>query len=299
MKMIAITRHQRGLLLAIASVACSGLVGALAKYYGDRYNSSQLLFLRNTVGFLLLMPVLWARGGPSIIQTKRLGVHLRRGLLGGASLGLSFYLYHRLPLGTAMALTMTYPCFVALCSGWYLKQPMPKKLWWLLAVGFVGVLLVSQPKIHNGDWWLYPLALFNAFLWALARLTIRDLASTENPITIVFYCFLVGGIFALILLLLLPGQWHPLMRADIAGLLLFCAIGVFAQLLITSALEILPAWQMGPLEYGLLLWAVLFDWWWWGQAPTLVGLAGGALIAVVGIRLLRQSHAGPPKVNVG
>jgi drug/metabolite transporter (DMT)-like permease len=55
---------------------------------------------------------------------------------------------------------------------------------------------------------------------------------------------------------------------------------------------------MGPLEYGLLLWAVLFDWWWWGQAPTLVGLAGGALIAVVGIRLLRQSHAAPPKVNV-
>ena len=298
MKMIAISRHQRGLLLAIASVACAGLLSALSKWYGDRYSSLQLLFLRTGVGFLLWMPVLWARGGPNMLKTRRLGVHLWRGLLGAGAMGLSFYLYHRLPLGTAMALTMIYPCFVALCSGWYLKQPMPKKLWWLLAVGFVGVLLVSQPQLHNGDWWLYPLALFNAFLWALARLTIRDLASTENPITIVFYCFLVGGIFALILLLLLPGQWHPLMRADIAGLLLFCAIGVFAQLLITSALEILPAWQMGPLEYGLLLWAVLFDWWWWGQAPTLVGLAGGALIAVVGIRLLRQSHAAPLKVNV-
>jgi drug/metabolite transporter (DMT)-like permease len=298
MKMIAITRHQRGLLLAIASVACLGLMNALSKWYGDRYSSSQLLFLRNGVGFLLLLPILWGRGGPSMLKTRRVRGHLWRSFVGAFSMGLSFYAFHRLPLGTAMALIMTYPFFVALCSGWYLKQPMPRQLWWLLAVGFVGVLLVSQPQLHNGDWWLYPLALFNAFLWALARLTTRDLASTEKPVTIVFYYLLMSSFFALIPVVSLPGQWHTLVPLDIAGLLVFCVAGVLGQLLVTSALEILPAWQMGPLEYGLLLWAVLFDWWWWGQAPTLVGLAGGALIAVVGIRLLRQSHAAPLKVNV-
>jgi drug/metabolite transporter (DMT)-like permease len=297
---IPLSPQQRGVMLALAAVGCLGLMNALVKWYGDHYSSLQLVFGRNIIGFVLLAPILVARGGKTLLQTKRPMGHLWRGIVGSTSIGLSFYCYHRLPLGTAVSVIMTYPLFVALCSKWYLGEPMPRKFWLYLFLGFVGVSLISQPTLgqEGGDWWIIGLGLLSAFCWALGRMATRSLTRTDKSVTVVFYYFLIGSLAAAAPLLLLDGQWQPLQPSDWLGLLAMGGVGAIAQLLITRALALAPAWRVAPLEYSLLLWAIGFDWLWWDKLPAFASLVGAALIAVVGVSLLgRRARQAPIPVQ--
>jgi drug/metabolite transporter (DMT)-like permease len=284
-------------MLALVAVGCGGLTAALVKWHSDHYSSMQLLFYRNIVGFFLLIPILAARGGKTLLKTKKPMGHVWRGVLGTSSLGLSFFCYHRLPLGTAVSVMLTYPIFVALCSKWYLGESMPRQFWLYLLLGFAGVVLISQPTM-GGEWWIIALGLLNALLWAMARMTTRSLTRTENSLTVVFYYFLFGTLVVAAPLLFLEGQWQPLQQSDWLGLLAMGGLGALAQLLITRALALAPAWRVAPLEYSLLLWAIGFDWLWWNKLPAFASLVGAALIAVVGVSLLgRRARQAPSPVQ--
>ncbi|MBM3602478.1 MAG: DMT family transporter [Alphaproteobacteria bacterium] len=276
--------QQRGVVLALVGIGCLGISDALVKWLSGHYSSFQLVFTRNSVSLLLLTPILWAQGGKAMLKTKRPLGHLWRGIVGTVGMALSFYCYHHLSLGTALALIMTYPLFVALCSKWYLGEPMPHQFWLYLVLGFVGVTLISQPTMH-GDWWTIGLGLLCAFFWALARMASRSLTRTDKPITIVFYFFVIGTISAAVPLIW-NHQWQPLQQTDWLGLLAMGGLGATAQLLLTRALALAPAWRVAPLEYSLLLWAIGFDWLWWNKLPAFASLVGAALITVVGVSLL-------------
>ncbi|MFN9252687.1 MAG: DMT family transporter [Holosporaceae bacterium] len=284
-------------MLALIAVGCGGLTAALVKWYGGHYSSMQMLFYRNIVGFFLLIPILAVRGGKTLLKTKQPMGHVWRGVLGTSSLGLSFFCYHRLPLGTAVSVMLTYPIFVALCSKWYLRESMPRQFWLYLLLGFAGVVLISQPTM-GGEWWIIMLGLLNALLWAMARMTTRSLTRTDKSVTISFYYLLIGSIGPAILLLIIPGQWQPLQQTDWLGLLTLGGMGAIAQLLLTRALALAPAWRVAPLEYSLLLWAIGFDWLWWNKLPVFASLVGAALIAVVGVSLLgRRARQTPIPVQ--
>jgi drug/metabolite transporter (DMT)-like permease len=282
---IPLSPQQRGVMLALVAVGCGGLTAALVKWHSDNYSSMQLLFYRNIVGFFLLIPILAARGGKTLLKTKKPMGHVWRGVLGTSSLGLSFFCYHRLPLGTAVSVMLTYPIFVALCSKWYLGESMPRQFWLYLLLGFAGVVLISQPTM-GGEWWIIALGLLNALLWAMARMTTRSLTRTDKSVTISFYYLLIGSIGPAVFLLSIPDQWQPLQQSDCIGLLMLGSMGAIAQLLLTRALALAPAWRVAPLEYSLLLWAIGFDWLWWDKLPAFASLVGAALIAVVGVSLL-------------
>jgi drug/metabolite transporter (DMT)-like permease len=272
-------------MLALVGIGCLGLMNALVKWYSDHYSSMQFVFARNSVSLLLLTPILLAQSGIAILKTKRPLGHLWRGIVGTVGMGLSFYCYHHLSLGTALALIMTYPLFVALCSKWYLSEPMPRQFWLYLLMGFAGVVLISQPSME-GDWWVIGLGLLCAFFWALSRMTTRSLTRSDSSVTIVFYYYFIGSLGPAILLLSIPGQWQPIQQSDWLGLLAMGGLGALAQLLITRALALAPAWRVAPLEYSLLLWAIGFDWLWWDKLPAFASLVGAAMIAVVGVSLL-------------
>jgi drug/metabolite transporter (DMT)-like permease len=282
---LPLSPQQRGVMLALVGIGCLGLMNALVKWYSQHYSSMQLLFYRNIIGLLIFITIVAAHGGKSLLQTQRPMGHFWRGVLGTSSLGLSFYCYYHLPLGTAVSIVLTYPLFVALFSKWYLGESMPRQFWLYLLLGFAGVVLISQPTM-GGEWWIIALGLLNALLWAMARMTTRSLTRTDKSVTISFYYLLIGSIGPAVFLLSIPDQWQPLQQSDCIGLLMLGSMGAIAQLLLTRALALAPAWRVAPLEYSLLLWAIGFDWLWWDKLPAFASLVGAALIAVVGVSLL-------------
>jgi drug/metabolite transporter (DMT)-like permease len=287
--MINLNPLQRASILALLSMLGLGITNALVKIYSPDYSHTQLLFLRSVVGLLIISPIVLRHSGWRQLKTQRLMGHIWRGFIGVASLWLAFFCYHSLPLGTAVALIMTNPFFVAIISNQYLGEPMPLKYWGYVLLGFVGVALISRPIITTDtNYLMIGAGLLSALCWALARLSTRSLTRTENPTLVVFYFFVMGVVCTLIPILIFDGQWSPVRSEDLIGLIAPGILAVVIQLLITRALELAPAWQIAPLEYSLLLWAVGFDWLLWDKIPTLLTVTGAAMITITGIVLMRR-----------
>jgi drug/metabolite transporter (DMT)-like permease len=111
-------------------------------------------------------------------------------------------------------------------------------------------------------------------------ITIRQISRTEGTAAIVFW-FTVMTTGAGAILLLFFGRWHdPATMAMLAGAGL---LGGFAQLAMTASLRFAPVSVVVPFDYLQIVWATLVGWLVFGSAPTMLMLAGAALICGSGL----------------
>ena len=87
------------LLLLSAEASFAG-VSALVKHLSASQNFEQLVFFRNVLAFLVLAPWLWRRGAGAL-KTRRLKLHLIRGVAGISAMYLFFYAIATIPLAQA------------------------------------------------------------------------------------------------------------------------------------------------------------------------------------------------------
>jgi len=108
----------------------------------------------------------------------------------------------------------------------------------------------------------------------------RSLRATPDK-TLVFFqlmgALIAGVIFA-------PLDWRPLgAPTEIALMLLLGIVAMAAHMLVNRALKISDAATVAPLQYTLLLWAVLFGWMFFGDIPKTSMMVGAALIVGSGL----------------
>ena len=87
------------------------------------------------------------RGGLGELRTRRLGMHLLRGLLGTTSGLLAFYAFSRLPLADAYAIIFATPLLITALSVPILGEAVGWRRWSAVVVGFIGVLVMLRPGV--------------------------------------------------------------------------------------------------------------------------------------------------------
>jgi drug/metabolite transporter (DMT)-like permease len=194
-----------------------------------------------------------------------------------------FYAIAHLRLADAVLLNQCLPLFLPLVERVWLGEPIPRRLGWVLALGFLGVLLILKP----GSDVFSPAALVglaSAILAAVAQVGVRRLTRTEPATRIVFYFGLISTLFSA------PpaaAAWIT-PPADMALVLL--AMGVLAtagQLALTRAYAHAPAAQVGPFLYTGPVFAGMLDWWFWRTLPDRLFLAGALLVVASAVATLR------------
>ena len=75
-------------------------------------------------------------------------------------------------------------------------------------------------------------------------------------------------------------------KADRLFLVLAGLLGGMGQILLTSSYRYAEASLVAPFEYVSMLLALLIGWFVFGEAPTLVMLAGAALVIAAGILII-------------
>ena len=86
-----------GALLIIASEISLLFTGMIIKQISDDIPLEQIVFFRNILALLLLMPWLFTKG-ISRLHTQRLPLHMTRGLVGVSAMFCMFYAWGHLPL---------------------------------------------------------------------------------------------------------------------------------------------------------------------------------------------------------
>ena len=276
-----------GALAMLAAVGCFSLMDALLKTLSSSYPPMQVAALRGLGALPLVVAyVLWRGQGRKLFKV-RWPLHLLRGVLVVAMLGLFTFGLQTLGLAEAYTLFFIAPMLIAVLSGPVLREKVRPAHWIALAVGAVGVLVALRPD-ERALLSLGGLAvLAAALMYAVSAVVGRVLTRTDASATIVFWTttMLALGAGALALpgwMAVAPEHWPLVLGLAVTGFL--------GQTAITEAFRHGQASVIAPLEYTALAWGIGLDWVLWQALPEAATLVGGGIVIAGGIYLLRSER---------
>ena len=277
----------RGILAMLFAVALFSVMDAQLKLLAGHYGPMQVSFLRGATALpFVLLPIL-LRGRLARLKLVNVRLHLLRGALAVLMLGSFVYAVRESSLATTYSIFMCAPLLVAALSAPLLGERVARAQWAAIAAGLAGVLLMIAPR--GGQWVSLGAlaAVVAAATYSLAVVSLRLLARTETPESMVFWFTALLSVGAG--LLAIPG-WLPL---QLDHWPLFVGVGVtgaLGQHFITDAFRNAPAAIVAPFEYTALLWGVALDLVVWRVLPGGVTLAGGGIVIGAGLYLMARER---------
>ncbi|MEY2897393.1 MAG: hypothetical protein RL669_1662 [Pseudomonadota bacterium] len=274
--------HMQSLWMLVAA-ALFALMGLCVKLAGSLYSVPEIVFYRCALGAAGLLLFARLRGGS--LRTTLAWMHLRRGVVGTASLTLWFYATTVMPLGTAMTLNYTSPLFLAAFTAGAALAAGQRVDWRLAAavgLGFVGVVLALSPSVHEGQTWAALGGLASGVLSAIAYWHVRELGRLHEPEwRTVFYFSLAGAVLGLAGTLFTGFAPH-----SPRGLLLLFGVALFAttaQLAMTRAFGKGSTLLAAALQYSAIVFASGLGVLVFGDTLPPSGWAGIGIIVVSGV----------------
>jgi len=193
-----------------------------------------------------------------------------------------------LPLADVITYYLASPIFVTALSPLVLREHVGWRRWSAVLVGFCGVLIALRPSAQMVSWPAL-IALGGSLSFALLMLITRSLRRTPD---IVLASSQFAGSFTLGALMS-PFGW---VTPSIGSLGLFAAAGcisVAALLCVNRSLKLAPASVVVPYQYSMIVWAVMFGYFAFGDVPSIATIAGAAIIIGAGLYIfLRERDLG-------
>ncbi|PWE29329.1 EamA family transporter [Maritimibacter sp. 55A14] len=282
-----------GIVLKLCAVTLFMIMSSLVKAASDTVPPGEAVFFRAFFALPVILAWLALRGELRAgLKTRNPWGHLWRGLLGSTAMGLMFTGLALLPLHEVTALRFTTPLLVVVFAAMILGERVRAFRLSAVALGFVGVLVVLSPKlgllrgaapVGSGEVLGVAVTLGAAAAAALAHVVLRRLTRTEGTAAIVFWFSVTASVLALATA---PFGWAwPGPRVFM--LLLFAGLtGGLGQIFLTSAYRQADAGVIAPFDYASMLLALAIGYTVFGETPTLVMLAGAALVILAGILII-------------
>ena len=288
-----------GIACVIGAVVTFTTQDMAIKWLSGDYPLHEIIFVRSVVGITLTLSILVPlEGGYRILRTRRLALHLLRGLAVVVANMCFFTGLASLPLGEATAIFFVAPLFITALSVPFLGERVGGRRWFAIGLGLVGVAVMLRPG-GGGFHPAFLLPLAGALAYATLQIMTRKLGMAEKASTMAFYIQLsfvvVSGSVGLALGDgALAGSGEPslefLLRAwvwpDAGDARIMLAIGCLSGLggyLISQAYRISEAALVAPFEYSALPLAVFWSVFLWGDWPDPIAWLGIALIAGAGL----------------
>lgn len=278
----------RGAILLVTGELLLALMATMIKHLADQGLSSEsLVFFRNLLGLLILLPLLISRGGLGQLKTERIGLHLLRAITGVGAMFLFFYAITHATLAEAVLVKMTAPFFLPLIGLIWLGDKVRAQTWWAIFLGFLGVVVILRPGFGDFNPVLL-VALASAALMGVAKVSIRRMADSEPPRRIVFWFAMFSSLISAV-----PMFWQKVWpdQTQFAWLLAIGLVATVAQFCMTHAYQLASPGRIGVYNYSSVIWAVTLGWLFWGETLYLGFVIGTILIVGAGIWNLRSQRS--------
>jgi drug/metabolite transporter (DMT)-like permease len=264
----------------------------IIKYFSSDYSVLQIVFIRGLIAMVLLLLLFKLMRERIPLLSKRPLLMLCRGLFGFSSYTCYYLAVAAMPLAEVVTITFTMPLFVTAMSAIVLHEKVGVRRWGAVIVGFAGVLIILSPQ-GEFNALAVTFAFFAAITYASQTIFTRFLGSYDHPLTIAFNAIFVftcvSGLLSLLMLsgILSVSSTHPSLAffgrdwvmPGFFDMLLMLVIGVIAAVgfyCLSQAYCVSEASAIAPFEFTYILWAVLFGYLFWSEAPgptTYIGIA--------------------------
>jgi drug/metabolite transporter (DMT)-like permease len=223
----------------------------------------------------------------AVFNTSRPGAHVLRSISQTTSQSLLLIAFSMMPLASATAINFSAPLFATLASLYFLKEPVGGVRWAALLIGFVGVLIVTNPGA--GTFQLGALfALANSILFGTVTAGVRGMTMTESAETLTIYQLMWLSIFYG---LTLPFAFVTPAWSDVPLMIANGTTNLLGQYWWTRSIHLAPTSAVVPFQYLSLIWAMMFGFALWGDVPTISLLIGSVIVVGSGLfLLLKETH---------
>ena len=278
------TNEIKGILWMSGAVLSFCAMAIAARALLGHMGVAEILFFRTGVALLIVLAVVLPQGVAQL-RTRHFGTHVWRNLfhLGGqASWVIAL---GALPLAMVFAIEFTAPIFTAVLAVFMLKERMNSGRIVMLALGFIGVLVILRPGIAI----VQPAAfvmLFGSFCFAVQMIATKRLSSVDSPLAVLFWMSVLQT--PLCLAAALPG-WTAPSWADLPWILAMGCGSFTAHYCLTSAMRHADATVVVPVDFfrlpliavvGALFYDEAFD--------PMVFLGAALIFAGVWFNLVRE-----------
>ncbi|WP_037434246.1 DMT family transporter [Sinorhizobium fredii] len=275
-----------GILLMLLGDFMFALNDAMGKWLVASFSVGQVVLLRSFGAFLVLCPLLISQPLASSYKVEKPHWQLGRVILMTADTAFFYAAVAYLPLADVMTMYMAAPIYVAAISHFLLGERIGWRRWLAVLIGFIGVIIALRPSLATLTW-PSMFALIGSLTFGLALTLGRVLRSTSDTTLVTWQtigCLLTG-------LFLSFGNWTPFNGRELVALLLLGVVSCSAHLLLTRSLKLAPASVLAPLQYTMLLWAIVFGWVFFGDFPDTLTLIGAATIVIAGLFIFHRGQA--------
>ncbi|MDA9009280.1 DMT family transporter [Alphaproteobacteria bacterium] len=215
------------------------------------------------------------------LQNPDYSLHLKRTVLGWATVTLIFAASAKMILADATAISFLNPLVAMVLAVFMLGEKVGPVRWFAAAVMILGAVILIQPG-SDAFQIAALLALGAAFTGGVEVIYIKQLTNREPLLQVLLVNNLMGLCLALIPLWFI---WSWPTQAQWALLVMVGLCMATAQLFFITAIKSAEASFVTPFMYSTLLFAAFLDFMVFGALPTSIGLLG-ALIVVTGAVLL-------------
>ena len=278
-----LSKNQLGFLYMFISICAFSLMDIIVKWSVD-YPIGQVLFFRGFFGIIFYFFVIPRERLHNFYRTKRAGLHFLRCISGLIALVSIFIALRELPLATVVSISFAAPIFTTIFSIFLLSEKVGIYRWLAVLVGFVGILIITEPGISELNiYYIFPI-IFCLGLSYVA-ITIRQLSSTE-PVWLISFYFSLS--ITLLSFLTIPQGW---VMPSLNDFILLSFVGIFggvANLWLSQSYKYAEVSLVTPLKYLALVFAIIFGYFIWDEIPTIKTLSGALLVIISTLIIFRR-----------
>jgi drug/metabolite transporter (DMT)-like permease len=247
------------------------MMSTMVKYLSE-FGTFQLVFFRSlgtlifSMGFLLYYKI------PLLGNQKKL--LLLRGFTGATSMVLFFMALELMTLGSAVTLRYTAPLFVSLLAVLFLGEKIKFIQWIFIFISFAGVVMVKGFDT-TVNFFGFGIILLSALTSAVTYTIISKIGSKDHYMVIINYFMLMATLIGAFGSLF---QWKTPQGMEWVYFILLGITGLIAQILMTKAFQIGPAYKIAPYKFVEVIFSLAFGIIVFLDVYTLYSLLGMALI---------------------
>ena len=277
------SKNQLGFLYMFISICAFSIMDLIVKW-SENYPIGEVLFFRGFFGMIPIFFLIPKERYFNFYKTNRPFLHFRRCVSGLVAIVAIFIALRKLPLATVVSITFAAPIFTTIMSIFFLSEKVGLYRWLAVLVGFIGILIISEPGFSSLNfYYIYPIIF--CFGLSYVAIAIKQLSSTE-PV------WLIGLYFSFSIMIMsfftLPQGW---ILPNLKDLFLLCMVGILgglANLWLTQSYKFSDVSLVTPLKYLALLFAIFFGYIFWNEIPTTKTLVGAILVIISSAIIFRR-----------
>ena len=278
-----LSKNQLGFFYIFISVCAFSIMDVIVKW-SDAYPVGQVLFFRGFCGIIPILFIIPKERYLDFYKTDRAILHLMRCLAGLVALISIFIALRNLPLATVVSITFAAPIFTTIFSIFLLNEKVGFYRWMAVLVGFVGIIIISEPGFGSLNfYYIYPI-IFCLGLSYVA-ITIRKLSATE-PVWLISLFFS----FSIMILSFFTfyQDWIMPSFTDLFLLAMIGILGGLANLWLSQSYKFSEVSLVTPLKYLALVFAIIFGYFIWNEVPSNKTLMGSLMVILSSLIIFRR-----------